>query len=209
VNETRPERRGGNWRPLGLWMCAAGLAAGLLLHADPGDLAEHPSGPIDAHAARSAPEEAVVAPEHRGALLARAESPEQVRSMVAFCDHATAADRQALRRVALEAEDPLCAGNAIRALGRLQRLADDPDLVRLLHDPRPRVRDETILALGESERSSSIEALSPLLRDPEPKVRVLAARSIARIRQSGTLVSSGAASREYGSSSTGPVLRGR
>jgi HEAT repeat protein len=168
-----------------------GLAVDLLLRADASDLAGSPalvrsSAVSVPHGGGAAPVDASPSPSGRGTLLSRADSPGQVRAVVRFCATATFTDGPALRQVALGTADPLCAGNAMRALGRLRRVADDPDLLRLLHDPRPRVRDETILALGESGRPEALAALVPFLRHAEGKVRLLASGSIARLRRAAT-----------------------
>jgi len=117
----------------------------------------------------------------RGALIAVPRDQHEVRTMVDFCDTATAADVPALRDVSLSAESSLAAGNAVRALGRLHAVAKDPELLKLLNDPRQRVRDETILALGESRDVSALVLLDPLVRTGDAHVRVLAVRAVGRI----------------------------
>jgi len=116
-----------------------------------------------------------------GALVAAPRDQGDARAMVEFCDTATAADVPALREVALTARDPLAAGNAVRALGRLRAVSKDADLVKLLDDPRERVRDETILALGESRDASALGRLEQLVRSVDPHVRVLAIRAVGRV----------------------------
>ena len=116
-----------------------------------------------------------------GALVADPQSAQDVRWLVEFCDTATSADVAALRDVALNARNPLAAGNAVRALGRLHAMAKDRELLKLLDDSRDRVRDETILALGESRDSSTLVLLDPLLRSADAHVRALAARAVGRV----------------------------
>jgi hypothetical protein len=116
-----------------------------------------------------------------GTLIAAPLDQRDVRAMVEFCDTATVGDVPALRDVALTAQSPLAAGNAVRALGRLHAVAKDADLVKLLDDPRVRVRDELILALGESRDTSAIELLEPLVRAQDEHLRVLAIHAIGRI----------------------------
>jgi hypothetical protein len=116
-----------------------------------------------------------------GALVAAPKDQQDVRWMVEFCDTATSVDVPALRDVALTAESPLAVGNAVRALGRLGAVAKDRDLLKLLNDPRGRVRDEFILALGESGDASALALLEPLVRAGDEHVRVLAIRAIGRI----------------------------
>jgi len=116
----------------------------------------------------------------RGALVAAPRDQQDVRWMVEYCDTATSRDVLALRDVALTAESPLAAANAVRALGRLHAVAKDPEVVKLLGDARPRVRDETILALGESRDAAASELLEPLVRSEDPHVRVLAIHALGR-----------------------------
>lgn len=118
---------------------------------------------------------------HGGRLVLEPATQEEVRQVVTFCDLATRADIAALREAALTAQDPLVAGNAVRALGRLRVVARDPQLAALVHDPRSRVRDETIIALGECGDRAASDTLATLAADPDPKVRVLALRSLGRL----------------------------
>lgn len=82
------------------------------------------------------------------ALPDAATNPQEVRAVVHRCREADDSAVAALREAALRAPDPLVAGNAIRALGRLHAVASPPDLLGLLDDPRQRVRQEMIRALG-------------------------------------------------------------
>jgi len=117
----------------------------------------------------------------RGRLLTEAKTPEDVRAMVTFCRQAGYSDVRALKKVALTAKDPLAVGNAIRALGRLRKVAQDAKLVGLLEDERTRVRHETVLALGESGDRSAVGHLKPLLVDKDATTRMLAVRAIGEI----------------------------
>jgi hypothetical protein len=126
--------------------------------------------PIDVRSGRSPP--------GHGALGFVSGNP---RTKAEFRHAAAIGDEPALRRLALTAEDPVCAGNAVRALGRLRAVAGDPDLVGLLDDPRPNVRDQLILALGSSGRPEAIELLEPLLRASDRKVRILATQAVGDI----------------------------
>jgi HEAT repeat protein len=117
----------------------------------------------------------------RGELVREPSTQAQARAMVAFCDTASPADVADLRDVALSAQSPLAAGNAVRALGRLGVLARDPALLALLEDPRPRVRDETILALGECRDPQAIAPLEAFALGSDPKARILAIRALGRI----------------------------
>jgi HEAT repeat protein len=86
-----------------------------------------------------------------------------------------------LRRVALKSTDPLVAGNAVRALGRLKMVAGDEELVGLLIDERPRVRQEIIVALGKSGWRASVPRLARLVRDDDRTVRLLAIQAIREL----------------------------
>jgi HEAT repeat protein len=111
-------------------------------------------------------------------LVYDADSPAGIEALARFCDTAGAEDGPALRRVALAERDPVCAGNAIRALGRLRAVAGDVDLLRLLHDGRENVRDQVIVALGQSGRAETIDVLEPFLRAPDAKTRILAGQAV-------------------------------
>jgi HEAT repeats len=117
----------------------------------------------------------------RGELIAAPSTSAEVRAMVAFCDTARPGDAAALREVALRTGDSLGASNAVRALGRLRAVAADPELPALVHDPRERVRHETILALGGSGDAPVAATLVPLTRDADPKVRLAALHALGRI----------------------------
>ena len=117
----------------------------------------------------------------RAQFLATNERREDVEAMVKFCQQAGHHDVPALKNIALTAQDPLAAGNAIGALGRLLSVAHDPELVALVSDGRDRVRKETILALGKSGDPLAIPLLEPLLADEDPAVRMLAIRAVGEI----------------------------
>ena len=80
--------------------------------------------------------------------IMRATNPEEVREVLRLTRGATSSDRPALLHAALTAEDPLVAGNAVKALGRLKILASDPTLLDLIADPRRRVRQDAVIACG-------------------------------------------------------------
>ena len=116
-----------------------------------------------------------------GAPLLATTTSRDVRQVVVFCREARAKDEPRLRRMALESEDPLVAGNAIRALGRLGVLAGDPKLVRLIRDPRLRVRQETVRALGESKSRTAVGALEDVLAQDDAMLRPLAIQALGNI----------------------------
>ncbi|HZN37766.1 MAG TPA: HEAT repeat domain-containing protein [Planctomycetota bacterium] len=97
-----------------------------------------------------------------------------------FCASADRGAAPDLRRVALSAGDPLIAGNALRALGRLQLVACDRQLCALLADPRPRVRQEAVIAMGRSGEPTAVAAIAPLLQD-DPTLRSLAIEALGRL----------------------------
>jgi hypothetical protein len=107
-----------------------------------------------------------------------AQTPAQVRAVVRFCREAVVADAAGLRSVALSSPDPLVAGNALRALGRLGAVARDSELVALVRDPRPRVRQEVVLALGASGYTPVVEDLAPLLERDDLVLRPLVLQAL-------------------------------
>lgn len=118
---------------------------------------------------------------HRRALVADPVTQDELREMIAFCDTASVADRDALREVALQSANALAAARAVRALGRLRILSEDPQILALLADPRERVRHETIVALGDSGDVDVVPLIEPLVTSEDAKVRVLAIHALGRI----------------------------
>lgn len=110
------------------------------------------------------------------------ETSADVRALIAFCDAATALDTPDLRHAALEASNPLVAGNAVRALGRLGLVeARDAELVALLRDERPRLRQEIIVALGKSGDPAAVVLLVPLLETTGGMLRPLVVQALVRL----------------------------
>lgn len=109
-------------------------------------------------------------------------TPEEVRAIVRYCEEAGPERVAELRWVALEAEHPLVAGNAVRALGRLRAVAGDAALVELIADPRPRLRQETVLALGRSGDPAAVDVLAPLLEGEGADLRTLAIQALGELR---------------------------
>ena len=96
-----------------------------------------------------------------------------------FCGSADRTAAAELRSAALTDADPLIAGNALRALGRLQLVACDPELRALLSDPRPRVRQEAVIAMGGCGDPTAVAAIAPLLQ--ESTLRSLAIQALGRL----------------------------
>lgn len=103
-----------------------------------------------------------------------------VPGFVAACEMAEANEIPRLRELA-SSEDPLVAGRAIAALGRLGGLHDDPGLEGYLQDPRPRVRHEAILGLGSGGDRHVIPLLIPILDDKDPQAKLLAITSLGQL----------------------------
>lgn len=110
-----------------------------------------------------------------------AQTPAQLRAIVHFCREAGVADSAELRSLALSSLDPLVAGNALRALGRLGAVARDPELIALLEDARPRVRQEVVIALGRSNYAPVVVDLLPLLDRDDPALRPLLLHALGRL----------------------------
>ncbi len=111
----------------------------------------------------------------------KATTPEEVREVFLFARDADSGDIPALRTMALESEDPLVAGNAIKALGRMNALSGDEEIFALLDDKRPRIRQEMVTALGLSGDSAAVEKLLPLLDSSGPNLRPLVIQALGRI----------------------------
>ena len=121
----------------------------------------------------------------RAALPPPATTPAEVRDLLRWCEEADASSVPALRS-AVASGDPLVAGNALRALGRLGAL-DAGTTVALLEDPRSRVRQEAVLCLGSVGGPVAIEALARIVEGEDPELRPLAIRSLREIGSEGAL----------------------
>ena len=119
----------------------------------------------------------------RGALfqLMEARTPAEVREVLRLTKEATAANHSALREAALHAQDALVAGNAIKALGRLRLFSADPDLLALIADPRPRVRQDAVAACSLDGRSAAIPGLEKALTTGDAALRPLVLEALGRI----------------------------
>jgi len=166
-----------------LWMVAGvalscSLVAWLSLDHDRGRGAASPST-----AARAATAERATLLADRGTAseLWQPRTQEGVRELVRFCRAATSEHVPELRSVALSSGDPLVAGNALRALGRLHAVARDPELIALVDDERPRVRQELVFALGESGYEPAVGDLLPLLDDDDLTLHPLVLHALGRL----------------------------
>jgi HEAT repeat protein len=115
------------------------------------------------------------------ALPAAATCSDEVRQVVRCSKNAGPEAVAELRRLALESPDPLVAGNAVRALGRLGAVTGDERVVSLLRDPRPRVRQELVMALGENRDPFALDELTGVLEAEDSSLRALAIQAIGRI----------------------------
>jgi hypothetical protein len=159
---------------------ASSLLAALLLVAPEG-LARRPArarGP--AAAAVAAPPDAEGAAGAAPGPLLEATTPEEARNVVRY---ASAAGKNAVEdlRWMEGAADPLVAGNALRALGRLGAAPADGSIQDRLDDPRPRVRQEAVVALGLSRDPGAVAALEGVLDCGEPELKPLAVQALGRI----------------------------
>ncbi|MGE3172515.1 MAG: HEAT repeat domain-containing protein [Planctomycetota bacterium] len=113
-------------------------------------------------------------------VLAAPTDAAELRRFVAGCE---AADANALPRLRelVASPDPVVAGNAVRALGRLQPDGSEATFAALLHDPRPRVRAEAIAALGAGGDPGAARLLEPLVRVDDRQVRLLAIQALAQL----------------------------
>lgn len=105
-------------------------------------------------------------------------STEQILRQIA---NATAADLGVLRELALGAADPVVVLAALAAMGRLGALARDDQVAVLLHDPRPRVRQEYVRSLGLATEPLAVARLHRIATAPDAELRPLALQSLGRI----------------------------
>jgi len=111
----------------------------------------------------------------------RVTTPEEVREVLRITGESTLEDRSALMDAALQSEDPLVAGNAVLALGRLQAFSSESALLALVSDPRLRVRQDAVKACGLDSSDSALSHLEGVLEEGDPSVRPLALQSLGRI----------------------------
>lgn len=110
-----------------------------------------------------------------------ATNPEEVRAVLRLTRGATAGDRPALLDAALNAEDPLVAGNAVKALGRLKAFASDPVLLALTTDPRLRVRQDAVIACGLDGGAEAIPYLEEAFAEGDTSLQPLIVNALGKI----------------------------
>ncbi len=115
-------------------------------------------------------------------LVAEATTPEDVRDVLRFTRAATTNDQDALRHAALSSADPLVAGNALKALGRLKLISKDEALLALTSDPRQRVRQDAVTACGLDGGAPALARLEQALATGDASIRPLVLRSLGLIR---------------------------
>lgn len=168
----------------GVAACILGLAGWQLMRG------ESPAvGPVSQGSAAGVPAEgpAAVSPLATGAVTPvelvhmAATTPAGVRDVLRITRSATSSDRAALRDAALHAFDPLVAGNAAKALGRLREFSADADLLALIEDPRPRVRQDAVKACGLDGGAAATPGLQRALATGDPNLRPLVLEALGKI----------------------------
>ena len=135
--------------------------------------------PTPAMAVRSAPAAAFgLAEGTASAPIDRTWTPQRAARLGRGGDGANAGE---LWQLALGAENPMVAGNAVRALGRLGELRNDARLDALLRDVRSRVRQEAVLALGRSRDPLVVQQLADLLPSADASMRPLVIRALGEL----------------------------
>ena len=113
--------------------------------------------------------------------IMRATTPAEVREVLRITKAATSQDRPALLDAALHAADPLVAGSAVKALGRLHGFTSEPALLALVTDPRLRVRQDAVTACGLDGRAAAIPHLERALATSDAALRPLVLEALGRI----------------------------
>ncbi len=104
-----------------------------------------------------------------------------VHEVLTFMRRATTADVAMLRQLGLTDPDPIVAGRALKRLADLGAVADDAAIRALLHDTRPRVRQEAVVALGRARDAASVPALGALLSSADAPLRQLILQALVSI----------------------------
>lgn len=108
------------------------------------------------------------------------QSDADLQPLRAFCDAAGFQDLPRLQRMVLSPQS-VVATQAARALGRLADL-DETELLALLADVRPGVRQHFVLGLGESAQPGAVAAMVTILDDEcDPELRPLVLFNLGRI----------------------------
>jgi hypothetical protein len=160
---------------------AALTAAWLVLSSRPDSEVPEAQGPVARVAAEEQEPTAIAVPRTFPHL--EPATPAEARAVVEFSRSAEPGDLAELRRAALTAKSALTVGNAVRALGRLRAFHHDAELLKLLDDPRLRVRQEAVRALGSSGDASVVDLLEAVLRDTDTdgSVRHVAIDALGRL----------------------------
>ncbi len=110
-----------------------------------------------------------------------ATTPAEVREVYHYARNAEPENIATLRHLALRSADPLVAGNAIGALGRLGGISDDDEVVALAEDSRPRVRHEAVRALGVGGDREVVGRLVELADNDDATTAALAIEALGRL----------------------------
>jgi HEAT repeat protein len=162
-----------------LCACAASLGGLLWLVGTHEDVAGPTARTVDLASSDAPSPSSIVATTEFPVMYAT--TPAEVRAVRRYCRSAEHDDVDTLRHAATQSSDPLVAGNAMRALGRLGAFAGDAELEAMLADERQRVRQEAVIALGQSGSPSAVERLLPLLEEDDPMLRPLVLQALGRL----------------------------
>lgn len=109
------------------------------------------------------------------------QAPREVHHVIQYCREADQSTVPELRRLARTSRNALVVGNAVRALGRLRALTGDDELMELLDDARPRVRQEMVRALGRSSDRSLVPRLAKIVEEGDRELSPLATQALGRL----------------------------
>lgn len=162
-------------------LCMTALALFLSKESGGADIEALPLRPTDSCGGELCDAGLVVPNSHSLARWERVESDGDLRVFLREVKAAGREDEDDLRHLALHSKDPLVAGNAIRALGRLGLVAGDEEWTALLDDPRMRVRQEIVRALGQSKDPRVAAVLHRMSNGNDPTLRTIAIHSLAQL----------------------------
>jgi len=130
---------------------------------------------------RVAHEKVETIPALAGLAGTKVTTPAEVREVLQATRSAKTADRGELVDAALRATDPLVAGNAALALGRLRAFHGDDELLALVSDSRERVRQDAVRACGLDGDASSLPTLERALEQGDATLRPLVLEALGEI----------------------------